>query len=84
MQSEINIKIGNKSPSSYFQSLIEQIKAGNRIVSGIDNEDDLFSNLESNCIPKEIVAMEIDAYDSFLESRRKIMAAKIKDYYFSL
>ena len=84
MQSEINIKIGNKSPSTYFQSLIEQIKAGTKIVSGIDNEEDLFSNLESNSIPKEIVTMEIDSYEAFLESRRKIMAAKIRDYYFSL
>lgn len=41
-------------------------------------------NLEQNCVPVGIMDMGIDQYDSFLQERRKLMALKIKDYYYSL
>jgi hypothetical protein len=84
MQSEINIKVGNKAPNDYFSSIMEQIRSGNLHLSGINNLDDLKSNLESNCVPYEIVDMGIDSYQDFLSKRRKLMADKIKNYYFSL
>jgi hypothetical protein len=84
MQSEINIKVGNKAPNDYFSSIMEQISSGNLHLSGINNLDDLKSNLESNCVPFEIVDMGIDSYQDFLSKRRKLMADKIKNYYFSL
>ncbi len=84
MQSEINIKVGNKAPNDYFSSIMEQISSGNLHLSGINNLDDLKSNLESNCVPFEIVDMGIDSYQDFLSKRRKLMAYKIKNYYFSL
>jgi hypothetical protein len=84
MQSEINIKVGNKAPNDYFSSIMEQIRSGNLHLSGINNLDDLKSNLESNCVPFEIVEMGIDSYQDFLSKRRKLMANKIKNYYFSL
>jgi hypothetical protein len=84
MQSEINIKVGNKAPNDYFSSIMEQISSGNLHLSGINNLDDLKSNLESNCVPFEIVEMGIDSYQDFLSKRRKLMADKIKNYYFSL
>jgi hypothetical protein len=84
MQSEINIKVGNKAPNDYFSSIMEQIRSGNLHLSGINNLDDLKSNLESNCVPFEIVDMGIDSYQDFLSKRRKLMADKIKNYYFSL
>ncbi len=84
MQSEINIKVGNKAPKDYFSSIMEQISSGNLHLSGINNLDDLKSNLESNCVPFEIVDMGIDSYQDFLSKRRKLMADKIKNYYFSL
>ena len=42
---------------------------------------DLFKNLEENCIPKEIFEMEKDDYQRFLALRRKLMAGKIKGYF---
>ena len=45
---------------------------------------DLENNLEVNCIPKEIINMKIDKYEDFLTSRRRLMADKMKEYYFSL
>lgn len=84
MQSEINIKVGNKPPIDYFGSIIEQISSGNLHLSGINNMDDLKANLESNCVPFEIANMGIDNYQDFLDKRRKLMADKIKNYYFSL
>ena len=41
----------------------------------------LKDNIEGNCIPSNIVDMD---YSNFLLERRKMMAAKIKNYYYSL
>jgi hypothetical protein len=84
MQSEINIKVGNKAPKEYFSSIIAQIDSGDLHLSGINNINDLKANLESNCVPFEIVSMGTDNYQDFLNTRRKLMAEKIKNYYFSL
>lgn len=35
MQSEVNIKVGNKSPKNYFELIKVQIKEKNQLVSGI-------------------------------------------------
>jgi hypothetical protein len=45
---------------------------------------ELENNLIVNCIPKEIISMKIDNYEDFLTSRRRLMADKMKEYYFSL
>ena len=84
MQSEINIKVGNKAPNEYFGSILEQISSGNLHLSGINNIDDLKANLASNCVPYEIIDMGIDNYQEFLSNRRQLMADKIKNYYFTL
>ncbi|MFK8284241.1 GmrSD restriction endonuclease domain-containing protein [Capnocytophaga canis] len=78
MQSEINIKIGNKSPKDYFELIKQQS------ISGISNEQEFLENLKVNCIPTEIIHMNIEDYQDFLSLRRKLMAQKIKEYYFSL
>ncbi|MFK8273179.1 GmrSD restriction endonuclease domain-containing protein [Capnocytophaga canimorsus] len=78
MQSEINIKIGNKSPKDYFELIKQQS------ISGISNEQEFLENLKVNCIPTEIIQMNIEDYQEFLSLRRKLMAQKIKEYYFSL
>ena len=80
-QSEINIAIGAKSPKVYFAEILEQCRSGKLKYGGIDNEEDLFKNLEENCIPKEIFEMEKDDYQRFLTLRRKLMARKIKGYF---
>lgn len=84
MQSEINIKVGNKPPKEYFELLITQMQNGNQQVSGISNEEQLLENLKMNCVPVDIQNMSIDDYNDFLVLRRKLMADKIKDYYHSL
>jgi hypothetical protein len=84
MQSEINIKVGNKPPNDYFEVVKTQILNGNQQVSGLSNEQQLFDNLKMNCVPTEIQEMSIDDYNDFLNLRRKLMATKIKEYYHSL
>jgi hypothetical protein len=56
----------------------------NLLVSGISSEMELFENLRMNCVPEELMKMNIDDYNNFLMLRRKLMANKIKEYYFSL
>lgn len=84
MQSEINIKVGNKAPKNYFELINKQIEDDNKLVSGISNQNELIENLKSNCVPESIITMEIDDYQEFLIQRRKLIAEKIKNYYFKL
>jgi hypothetical protein len=84
MQSEINIKVGNKPPQDYFELIMDQIANNNKLVSGISSHEELRENLRANCVPPEIIQMTIDDYSDFLVLRRKLMSTKIKEYYFSL
>ncbi|NNT71691.1 DUF262 domain-containing protein [Flavobacterium sp. IMCC34852] len=84
MQSEINIKVGNKPPKDYFELIVSQMEKDNRLVSGLSTHQELQDNLKANCVPQEIMTMGIEDYNHFLELRRKLMAQKIKEYYFSL
>ena len=84
MQSEINIKVGNKSPKDYFEIVNTQILNGNQQVSAISSQQQFLDNLKMNCIPIEIQQMSIKDYDDFLDFRRKLIAIKIKNYYYSL
>ena len=45
---------------------------------------DLMDSLRMNCVPAEIMEMELQDYQEFLAMRRKLMAGKIKEYYFTL
>ena len=40
--------------------------------------------MEQNSIPENILTPGYDDYDEFLIDRRKLMAKKIKEYYYSL
>lgn len=84
MQSEINIRIGNKSPKEYLELINKKIETGDTALTGISTPEELARNLEMNSIPASIVNMTIEDYDNFLLERRKLMALKIRDYYFSL
>lgn len=84
MQSEINIKVGDKSPKDYF-SLIQDHSVSDKLkITGIASPDELLTNLKQHCIPEDIMQMEVANYQDFLVERRKLMAQKIKSYYFSL
>lgn len=84
MQSEINIKVGNKSPRIYFNDLKTQLEGQELIYGGITNEDELKLNLMENCIPNSITDSEVDDYKLFLLERRKMMTKKIHRYYTTL
>lgn len=82
-QSEINIAIGDKAPEKYFQELVDQCNGGTKKYGGITDINELRANLRMNCIPDAILNGPLD-YEIFLESRRKLMAEKIKTYFQTL
>lgn len=81
MQSEINIKIGNKAPKAYFDILKSQCEGGALKLGSIDDLAELKKNLQMNGIPESIMEMGFENYESFLEERRKLMARHIQRYY---
>jgi len=83
-QSEINIAIGSNPPSVYLNDVLNQCGSGKLKYGGINSEEELRKNLEMHCIPPEIFNMDFSCYQEFLEGRRKLMAKKIKNYFFSL
>ncbi|MBP8114165.1 MAG: DUF262 domain-containing protein [Chitinophagaceae bacterium] len=84
MQSEINIKVGNKPPKDYFEVIITQMQDNNKHVSGLSTHQEFLDNLKMNAVPSDIMQMSIDDYNDFLTARRRLMATKIKEYYHSL
>lgn len=84
MQSEINIRIGNKPPKTYMNTIKTEIQNGSPLLSGITTEKELTQNLAQHCIPPAIFSMEFEDYDAFLTQRRKRIALKIREYYFEL
>jgi hypothetical protein len=81
----VNISIGKKSPKEYLLEAKNRCLNGDENSSGlINNIDKFYANLETNCVPTETVDMDYTSYDEFLEKRRKMMANKIKKYYYSL
>ena len=64
--------------------VIKQTKDGKMKYGGIADEKILAENLKQNCIPSGFEEMEFGNYEDFLKERRKLMAKKIKDYYFNL
>ena len=84
MQQEVNIQVGNKAPEVYFSQVLEQCHTGELKYGAISNKEDLSNNLKENCIPESIFKMTIENYQEFLVERRKLMAKKIKEFYYSL
>ncbi|MBR4261835.1 MAG: DUF262 domain-containing protein [Bacilli bacterium] len=84
LQTEVNIQIGKKAPNDYMKSIIDQCNGQENKYGAINTLDDLYKNMEENCIPRSFVDMTIDNYEDFLKERRKLMAQKLKKYYESL
>lgn len=80
----VNISIGKKAPNEYFAQAKEQCIKGQCCIGTILNENDLINNLKINCIPENIYTMQAYDYETFLQERRKMMAEKIKNYYYSI
>ena len=86
-QQEINIQIGSKPPKEYMAEVESKCNNGDikcSISTGIDNMKTLKENLKENCIPESIFEGTVDNFESFLKQRRKLMAEKIKEYYYNL
>lgn len=84
MQSEINIKVGNKSPKDYMAIITSSFGSSTPGISGINTPEALQANLAASCVPESIVGMDADSYNDFLDERRQLMALKIRDYYWGL
>lgn len=80
----VNISIGKKAPHEYFAAALAQCETGGIEVGTITVTEDFWANLKTNCIPNDIVQMSAEDYPMFLQKRRTMMAAKIRDYYYSL
>lgn len=82
LDTPVNIKIGNKAPNVYFKEAFDSATESG-IVFGVPmTVEELQNNMTMNCIPLEIVNWDYNQYlHEFLPQRRKMMAAKIKDYY---
>ena len=72
------------SPNIYFSKVFEQCETGIAVYGNITDKELLLKNLQQNCIPETILQMEYTDYEEFLTERRKLMAKKIKKYYYSL
>ncbi|MCU1286292.1 MAG: hypothetical protein JWO13_2642 [Acidobacteriales bacterium] len=83
-QTEINIGIGNKAPSVYLAEVFAQCNGGKLKHGGITDEAEFLKNLKMHCVPEEARSWGADEYEKFLEERRQLMAAKMKNYYSSL
>ncbi|WP_282196266.1 GmrSD restriction endonuclease domain-containing protein [Turicimonas muris] len=85
VQSEINIKIGKKPPVEYLGYVAgTQCKEGENKYGGISDTRQLLANLKENCIPPATSSMSIEDYPKFLTERRKLIAQRLREYYFSL
>ena len=84
LDTTVNISVGKQAPSEYFTKALEQCNNNKCSVGTILNEEDLKNNLKMNCIPERIFSMQASDYDEFLLERRKMMAEKIKKFYYSI
>lgn len=84
LDTQVNKSIGKKSPHQYFMEAVTQCDTHIITCGSITDVDVLKNNLEENCIPFDVCNMNHTDYEAFLAERRKRMALKIKDYYYSL
>jgi len=84
LDTQTNISVGEKSPKEYFSILFEQCQSKVLKYGNITDIEILKDNLKANCIPEDIITMDMSDYETFLLERRKLMAKKIRDYYYSL
>lgn len=77
----VNESIGKKAPYEYFNIAMKQCQTKIAECGSIIDEEQLYENLEANCIPTGIFNMGHEEYGTFLEQRRSLMAQKIRKFY---
>lgn len=81
----VNIAVGKKAPKVYLGDVTTAIlQAEESQYTTIKSMDELYANLDENSIPRDVISMDATDYSRFLDERRKLMAAKIRDYFNSL
>jgi hypothetical protein len=80
-ETSINIAISNRAPRDYIAEVEEQIRTGVLTLGEIIDHDDLSRNLRENALPVTLGEVTAVTYPAFLAARRKLMAAKIREYY---
>ncbi|MDZ5781901.1 DUF262 domain-containing protein [Marinococcus luteus] len=80
----VNLTIRAQPPQDYMALVKEQIEEQNLQLGEIKNEAELKENMQMNCIPEDIFDMDVTNYQDFLETRRQLLADKIRRYYESL
>lgn len=84
VQQEVNIKIGDTAPATYMADVFAQCEKGEARYGAITRSDDLKANLAANCLPEDLGAYQPEQFEEFLAERRRLMAQKIKQYYWGL
>lgn len=84
VQQEVNIKIGDTAPAAYMAKVFDQCQQGAAHYGAIISLDDLKANLAANCLPHDLAAYQPEQFEAFLAERRRLMAQKIKQYYWGL
>lgn len=65
----------------YFPQVFEQCDGGKKKYGNITDLKELRANLASHCIPEGVEEMDAEDHDDFLDTRRKLMAARMHKYY---
>ena len=76
--------MAEKPPCEYFRTVCIQCETKDPKLGNITDIEILKENLRVNCIPENIAEMDASHYEDFLKERRKLMAKKIKEFYYSL
>jgi hypothetical protein len=84
LDTQVNKGISDDAPNIYFPKAFKQCETKIIECGSITDQKLLKQNLQANCIPDGIEAMDFHDYESFLKQRRSLMAQKIRHYYESL
>lgn len=84
LDTQVNKSIGKKAPNVYFSEAVKQCETKQITCGSIIDLDELKRNLDANCIPFEVCNYSYENYEEFLIARKKMMAAKIKKFYYGL
>ncbi len=80
----MNIGIGHTAPATYMADVLAQCDSGEARYGAITHLDDLKANLTANYLPEDLAAYQPERFEEFLSERRRLMAQKIKQYYWDL
>lgn len=83
-ETAVNIRIGNRLPADYLDEVKAQIRSGQTTLGEITTEADLDKSFEENAVPASLFETTVENFEGFLIERRRLMAKKMKEYYFSL